>query len=129
MYKKASIILCILGVIFAACVSSFAKEVKDVKHDGIIQANVGEELVITLESNMTTGYRWQLASSIDKNTLIVVGLKYIVPKSKAVGAGGKEEWTFKALKPGKITVIFNYLRSWEKNKPPAKTKTFAILIK
>lgn len=129
MIKKAWIILWTTGIILASCVSSFAKEAQNVKQNSIIHAKVGKDLVITLESNRTTGYSWQLASSIDRDFLVVVGLRYIVPNTKAVGVGGKEEWTLRALKPGKTVVVFKYVRPWEKNKAPAKTKTFSVVIK
>lgn len=96
---------------------------------GTILATARENFVITLNSNMTTGYHWELAKPLDKNRLELVGSKYIEPSTKLIGAGGKEVWTFKALKTGKATVFLKYIRPWEKNVAPAREKTFNIIIR
>lgn len=129
MGKKTWIILWVTGVILATSITSFAKEALKPTEGNLIQAKAGKEFAIILESNVTTGYRWQLASPIDRDFLMVVGLRYVAPKTKAVGVGGWEEWTFKTVKPGKVSITFNYARSWEKNKAPAKTRTFVVVIK
>jgi inhibitor of cysteine peptidase len=116
-------------ILFVLPVNTFAKEAKNVSHDEIIQARVGEEVVITLESNRTTGFQWQLASPVDKDYLVISGLKYVVPKSKLLGGPGKEEWSFKVLKAGSTTVCFHYVRPWEKKSKPAKVRTIVIIIK
>jgi predicted secreted protein len=46
-----------------------------------------------------------------------------------VGAPGKEVWTFKAVKSGKTTINFKYVRPWEKDKAPTKTTSFQVVIK
>ncbi len=88
-----------------------------------------KSLVITLESNKTTGYEWQLAEPLDNNMLRFVSSKYATGDSDLVGAGGKEEWTFMALKPGRTTVSLKYVRPWEKETPPAKKIIFVVVIR
>jgi predicted secreted protein len=46
-----------------------------------------------------------------------------------VGGSGREVWTFKALKSGKITIEFKYVRPWEKDKAPATPKSFSVVVK
>jgi predicted secreted protein len=46
-----------------------------------------------------------------------------------VGGSGREVWTFKALKSGKITIEFKYVRPWEKDKAPAILKSFSVVVK
>ena len=84
---------------------------------------------MTLKSNITTGYQWQLAKAVDKKYLLLTGLRYITKKTKLVGAGGKEEWTFKAVKPGTAVISFEYVRPWEKKAAPAKARNFVVVIK
>lgn len=93
-----------------------------------IQMTVRKSFVVTLESNKTTGYEWQLAKPLDRNTLKFVSSKYVAGDSNLIGAGGKEEWTFMALKPGKTTISLKYVRPWEKDAPPAKKVTFVVVI-
>ncbi|MCU0652427.1 MAG: protease inhibitor I42 family protein [Candidatus Omnitrophica bacterium] len=94
----------------------------------VIKVVVGERFLITLESNKTTGYEWQLVNPLDSNALQIVSSGYIPGDSKLMGAAGKEEWSFLALKPVKANIYFKYVRSWEKGIAPAKEATFTVLI-
>jgi predicted secreted protein len=93
-----------------------------------IAANKGDEFIIVLDSNKTTGFGWQLAKPINQNMLKLLRTDYIPSETDLVGAGGKEEWTFIAVNSGKATIPLKYARPWEKVKP-AKEKTFTIIIK
>ena len=46
-----------------------------------------------------------------------------------VGGPGTEVWTFKALKSGKITIEFKYVRPWEKDRAPATPQSFLVVVK
>ena len=90
--------------------------------ENTIKASVGEVVSITLVSNATTGYAWQIRGSVDGGILKLVDSEYIPDEANPmiVGAGGKEIWTFKALKKGKAKLCFEYVRPWEKDVSPAK---------
>lgn len=94
-----------------------------------IEISVGQSLVVTLESNVTTGYSWSLAQNSDDSVLNNTGNEYIAPQSTLVGAGGKEEWTFKGLKKGTSTISMEYSRSWETGTPPAETFDLTVVVK
>ena len=40
------------------------------------------------------------------------------PETEMVGAGGKEVWTFKGVRPGETTVELEYVRPWEAGVEP-----------
>jgi len=129
MPKKQAVVVGITGILVAAAtVFSFAKEAGNINQGKPVQAKAGKEFVITLKSNITTGYQWQLTKAVDKEYVILTGLKYVTKKPKLIGSGGKEEWTFKAVKPGKTTISFQYVRPWEKKVPPADEKRFLVKI-
>jgi len=94
-----------------------------------IEAMVGENAVITLDANHTTGYSWQLAKPVDKDMLEFVESKYEPSETGLIGSGGKEVWTFKALQSGETKVSFKYTRPWETEATPAREATFVIIIK
>lgn len=94
-----------------------------------IEVQVGQEFAITLGSNPTTGYRWQLAEPLDESRLKLVGSEYKAPETERVGAGGREVWTFKAVGAGKTSIALRYVRPWEKDVPPAETRTFVIVVR
>jgi inhibitor of cysteine peptidase len=104
------------------------------KTDKPIEAAAGKEFSISLDSNRTTGYGWQLAKPVDEKVVKAVRNIYqeAAPAAKdgapRVGAGGKEVWTFKAVKPGKTAIEFKYVRPWEKDTPPVKTAKFQVEV-
>ena len=93
-----------------------------------IKATPGEEFVIKLDANPTTGYEWQLAKPIDDSKIKLINSEYVPDMTSLVGSGGTSVWTFKALQVGKAQLSFKYFRSWEKDKAPAKEKTYVVGI-
>jgi alanine dehydrogenase len=89
----------------------------------------GEEVVMTLDSNPTTGYGWALASPLDEKVLELARSEYVPNSTLVVGSGGREIWTFRAVGPGRTKVSFKYVRPWEKDAPPAKTEEFTVMVK
>ena len=93
-----------------------------------INALKGQQFTVVLESNRTTGYRWELASIHEKEIVELVGSLYEAPDTKKIGSGGREVWTFLAKSPGKTKVSFHYIRPWEKQTEPAKISSFEIVV-
>jgi len=85
-----------------------------------ITVYVGENFKIELASNMSTGYRWQLAKPLDKNVIELVSSDYFRSNTPLIGAGGKEVWVFKAVKCGETDIELFYLRPWESKQPEDK---------
>ena len=91
-----------------------------------IDTGVGEEFLIALDSNPTTGYDWEV--DYDVNVLTLVNKEYDTAKCPGlVGAGGTQYFTFKALKDGTTKITLNYKRSWEEE--ILSTEIFTINIK
>jgi inhibitor of cysteine peptidase len=94
-----------------------------------VELSVGQSLVVTLDSNASTGYSWSLAQNSDETVLTKIEDEYIAPQTNLVGAGGKEEWTFKALKKGTSIISLGYSRPWDKDIPPARTFDLTVVVK
>lgn len=127
MNKRIALILALAFSVLSAT-AVFAKEAR-VKQGKTVFVKTGREFVLTLVSNKSTGYQWQLTRAPGKDFLVLTGLRYITDKNKRAGYKVKEEWTFKALKPGSTRVDFQYVRPWDKKSPPARSKTFLVIIK
>ena len=93
-----------------------------------IDAVVGQSFVIALDSNPTTGFSWRLASSLPR-MLKLQGKRYIPDEPQLIGSGGTEEWTFKAVRSGRATIVFEYVRPWDNKSPPEKKQVFYIVVK
>jgi predicted secreted protein len=73
---------------------------------------IGEDFLIILDANPSTGYTWE-ADSFDKNYLTLQSKDFISDRvsPEMVDAGGKEVFTFAPIKAGETTIIIKYLKS------------------
>ena len=126
--KRSAIIF--LTLIFIARFSAFAEVSRFNNPDKLISVESGEVFIIELDSNRSTGYEWQIAYPLDKYAFELAGVEYARPLKASPGAGGKENWTFRALasRNGKLPIAFKYVRPWEKDLPPAKEITFSLIV-
>jgi|GEM_PF-755820 len=97
----------------------------------LIEVVAGALVTVRLESNATTGFRWELAEPIDEGMLALIESKYTPPEEvekneQTVGAGGVEEWTFETLKPGDTTISMAYSRPWEGGEKGVRTFTLTV---
>lgn len=89
----------------------------------------GQELVVRLESNPTTGYGWTV-QNVDTAVLQQVGdIEYEPADTGLVGSGGWESCRFQALSSGETTLQMIYHRSWEENVDPEQTFTLTVTVR
>lgn len=81
-----------------------------------VYTSTNEEFQVSLDSNPSTGYEWQVRS-MDETIAKLVNDEYIPPESGLLGAGGRQVLTFEALEEGKTTIVLEYVRSWEPESP------------
>lgn len=115
-------------VLLLAAVVTYSQEKTYTEKDAEIVASVGENFIISLESNQSTGYSWSVGMVSDNAQVVVAGMDYDLPEGSITGQGGAEVWHLKAVAPGVVKLVFYYSRSWEKD-APAKTVNFSISIK
>jgi inhibitor of cysteine peptidase len=81
-----------------------------------LSVKVGQEISISLEGNLTTGYSWIRKDSRSDVVQVVGEVKY-EPDAHApgmTGAGGLFTAKYRAVKVGQATVELEYRRPWEK---------------
>ena len=76
-----------------------------------ITAQVGEEFIIAIESNPTTGYGWE--AHYDSSILQLIERSFS-PSGPGIGSGGIERFRFGCLAVGESRVRLMYKRPWEK---------------
>lgn len=122
--------LCLM-VLTASCSSADSVNVDATSNGKQIELKTGQTLVVTLESNPSTGYAWAIAQ-VDESLLQSQGEAEYQEKStggeRLVGAGGAETLRFTALAAGKTTLELVYQRAWEKDVEPAQTFTIQVVI-
>lgn len=96
-----------------------------------INLSVGDQLSVTLDSNATTGYSWNLSAISDASVIAKISDEYIAPTPSdppLAGQGGQEVWTFEALDAGTATISMQYIRPWETEPEPAKTFEITVTV-
>ena len=93
-----------------------------------ISISVGQDFVVALDANPTTGYNWQ--ESYDETALKLVEKTFELGESAKeglIGAGGIEKFRFKAIGKGATEITLVYKRLWEKE--ITKQTVFKVDIK
>ncbi|SEI43155.1 inhibitor of cysteine peptidase [Azotobacter beijerinckii] len=94
-----------------------------------LQLESRQQLVLTLPSNPSTGYRWQVRESASKVLRSLGPEVYSSPKdSEVVGSAGQSTWRFQAVQAGQDTLLLVYRRPWEVGVEPAKAFDCAITV-
>jgi predicted secreted protein len=122
--------LALVGAI-AACGSEDdgggARQVLDGADAGTeITVGVGDEFEVRLESNVTTGYAWQVVEQPQEIEL--VSNEYEAPDTSLVGGGGVEVFVFEGVAEGSGELRLEYVRSFDDPPVPAETAAFQVQV-
>jgi len=112
--------------LFSGCGTNGVK-ITDADNGKQVTVKPDDVVTITLVSNPTTGYSWQVME-IDNAILVQDGdpeYKQSPGSEGLVGAGGTEIFRFKAVGAGETTLGLGYMRPWESVQP---IETFTIQI-
>jgi inhibitor of cysteine peptidase len=122
-------ILCVLGVATIAGCGSGTTGNKTQGTVSSMKVTAGQTFTISLQSNQTTGYQWQLAAPLNTKVVKKVSSIYKPDTSgSAVGTGGVEIWTFKAEGKGAADIKMKYVRPGDKSAKPAEERVFKITV-
>lgn len=91
-----------------------------------IEIGVGDEFIVALESNPTTGYQWEVDFDESFLELVLDEFEPGEAEEGMVGVGGKQKFTFEGLKAGETELTLTYKRSWEEDF--AEQKVFLVSI-
>ena len=94
-----------------------------------VQLKSGQNLILSLPSNPTTGYRWSIQDSAGG---VLKGLGpevYRNPEDAGVvGAAGVSTWRFQAFAGGTGRLRLTYQQPWAPEVPPVETFDCAISV-
>ena len=120
-----------ISLCLVACSSAPSQVSVDASYSGQqVEVAAGGSVTVTLESNASTGFQWELVSISDEAVLEKVANTYEAPEDTGmVGAPGKEIWTFTALKQGTSTISMEYSQPWENGTKAAETFDLTVVVK
>ncbi len=128
--KTLSLVTLIMVFILAtACSSTKQANLTAADKGGQVEVKVGEQIVIKLDSNPSTGYTWE-AKDLDTTMFEQVGdTAFTSSNPSLVGAGGTLTLTFKVLKAGTNTLTLVYHRPWETDVDPIDMFAVTVIVK
>jgi len=85
----------------------------------VFEVEVGETFEIVLQSNSSTGFRWQLYDEPSSEIVALVKEEYIAASTTAVGASGWQRFTFVGTGDGETDLDFWYVRLFDDPPAPA----------
>jgi len=96
-----------------------------------ITIKAGGELMVKLDTNLTTGYQWMMGPAAIGPALSPIGNPVYVNKGnepRFIGAGGTNVFRFKGEQAGQVTLQFDHKRPWEANAAPAKSVRYTVIV-
>lgn len=93
-----------------------------------VTLEVGQTLTLTLKSNPTTGYQWQVRD-LDEAVLKLSNYEYRADTPITIGSGGVDVWSFEAQASGQTTLRLEYVRPWEEGKEPIQTFSVEVVVR
>ena len=118
-----------LAKIIRCCVDLIS--LNENNNDQEYSVKTGQEFILSLAANPSTGYIWDFNKSYDEKLLeLEVDKAYkndAATNENIIGQGGRSYWKFKALKAGQAEIKLSYARPWE-SVQPAKTYKLKINI-
>jgi len=115
LHIAASVLFIVGGL--SACTVAIAGEglakvnLSQTDNGKTITLKLGEDVVLQLEENPTTGFRWEFEQRNDE-ILQLIGTDY-VPHGTGLGRGGERIFRFKASKRGNAHVVLKLWRPWQ----------------
>lgn len=104
----------------------YALELTERDHGRTVIVSAGEQVILRLEGNPTTGYLWELLR-YNQELLTLVGETGFVRDADRPGAGGRFVFRFAPRAVGETRLQLAYLRPWEKKVKPIRN--FEVLVK
>ncbi len=93
----------------------------------VIQAHAGEEFLISLPGNFSTGYSWEISLAESGGKVELLDSQYKTSKNDMPGSSGFQIFRFRALKIGTSEIDFIYARPWEPDRSDTRM-SFTVVV-
>lgn len=94
-----------------------------------IDIKTGQEFIITLTSNPSTGYSWSVEDTYNKNIVSMISSEFRPTDTKMSGVPGTELWTFKGSSKGSTKLSFKYTRQRDDKTSQLDSKIYIVSVK
>jgi inhibitor of cysteine peptidase len=91
-----------------------------------VDLRVGDVVILRLEENVTTGYRWAIGSG-GGDVVALQSSEHVQSPGSAIGGGGERVFSFKGTRPGVVAIQLKLWREWEGDK--SISRTFVVTLR
>lgn len=90
-----------------------------------VDLGVGDEILICLAENPTTGYRWSL-ESVDERMLECAEDSFFLHPNPQIGSGGTRQLRFRSKAAGRAAIALRHWQEWSGEQ--SVTERFAVQV-
>ncbi|HEV2237906.1 MAG TPA: protease inhibitor I42 family protein, partial [Ktedonobacterales bacterium] len=105
--------------------SAVMLELDEAAHDTEATLRVGQELLLRLPEQPTTGFQWEV--TVDGAPACALVDTAFEPPAGPPGGSGRRVWRFRAIQAGAGRIALRYGRPWEAAAPTARA--FALRLR
>lgn len=112
------------------CAAARTVELGSAEGDAPQRVQVGDELILRLFSNPSTGKHWRIDVTAAVKVLETVANGRRIDRSpeRMVGSGGMYEWRFRAIAPGTATLRLERVEARAVPAPEAPVRVFSVVV-
>lgn len=125
MMLRACLAVCCVGMLVGGCGS---EGVTFTDPGTVFEVDPGDEFVIVLEENRTTGFAWAIEVEPPSYVVRPVMDAHRESDTDLVGAPGIREFTFEAVGEGTAVIQLWYVRSFDDPPEPADRAEFEVRV-
>jgi inhibitor of cysteine peptidase len=127
-YSVLFLVFLLTLFLFSGCAGATGViQLAEEDNDRTITMHVGDSLEVVLQGNPTTGYLWEMAP-LEGKVLEQVGEGGYEAATDAIGSGGRFTFCFRAVKEGKVDLMWVYRRPFEKKAAPLKSFRVHVVV-
>lgn len=119
------VILSVMGLGLASCGGDTTHSLASEQSGGQLAVDSGDVIEVTLESNASTGYGWQITAMPEFVELS--GDEYVAADSDLVGAPGTHVFTFQVIEAGAGILRLDYTRLFDDPPVPERVAEYIIV--
>lgn len=127
--------LLLISLVAIACLSQTAfaatRVITDADKGGTVHLKVGDQLILRLKSNPSTGFMWYLSANSTPLLKLVrqTQIGSVGPSTQQpLGRPILQVFTFEARRSGDGVLLLHYVRSWEKPSPDQEQYQVHVFI-
>lgn len=126
MPYRALPFLVLLALMSSCAMKKININLEKVTSDTTLNVQVGDNIVVSVYENLSTGAMWYLDGFNGTVELLKEDYETVKRPPGWVGAGGTKKYFFKAQKTGSCSLIFTYKRGWQPESGVIKNVHFIV---